>query len=403
MVVRAVLLFSMVYRKILWHIACAGCGGMHADMTNNHQFSIACRFSIGLLAVTGLAIAQDQTPHPWRSVNDPPPAADQTVTSGPDQGSYGQNQAQSQGFPADQQVPAPPPLNSQQGAQPPYNTPYNNGPAPAPLAAVPAQLTINPGIYLTVRLNQSLSSDHNQVGDAFTGTLEQPVVIGGVVVARRGQIVSGHVTEAKKAGRVEGTSQLGVQLTELTLVDGQKEPIQTQMIVHSGPTSVGRDAAAIGGTTALGAAIGAGVGWGPGAAIGAGAGAAAGIIGVLLTRGHPTEIHPESVLMFRIESPVTFSTQQSPQAFQYVNPQQDYSPRPVLTQRPPAGGYGYGYGAPPPPPPAYGYAYPAPYPYPAYPYGYGYGYPVYGGVGVGVVIGPHYGYYGGYRGYYYRR
>ena len=123
----------------------------------------------------------------------------------------------------------------------------------------------------------------------FSATLEQPIVVDGFVVAQRGQTVSGRVTEAQKAGRVEGTSRLGVELTDLTFVDGQQASVHSQMINRTGPTSVGRDAAAIGGTTALGAIIGAGADWGRGAAIGAGAGAAAGIIGVLLTRGKPTD------------------------------------------------------------------------------------------------------------------
>ena len=57
--------------------------------------------------------------------------------------------------------------------------------------------------------------------------------------------VGGRVTEAQKAGRVQGTSRLGVQLTDLTLVDGDQVPIQSQLISRGGPTSVGRDAAAI--------------------------------------------------------------------------------------------------------------------------------------------------------------
>src|SRR5262249_55898421 len=150
----------------------------------------------------------------------------------------------------------------------------------------------------TVHVNQFLSSDHNQQGDAFFASLAEPIVVDGIVVAQRGQSVRGRVTEAVKAGRVEGTSRLGIELTGLTLVDGTQESIHSQMITHNGGTSTGRDAGAIAGTTALGAAIGAGVDWGRGAAIGAGAGAAAGILGVLLTRGEPTVLSPESLLTF---------------------------------------------------------------------------------------------------------
>jgi hypothetical protein len=168
------------------------------------------------------------------------------------------------------------------------------------------------------------------------------------------------------------------------------------MINRNGPTSNGRDAGAIAGTTALGAAIGAGVGWGTGAAIGAGAGAVVGIAGVLLTRGRPTIIYPESVLTFQTKAPVEIATDHAPQAFRFVGSQQDYGRGGAgYAQRPPAGGYA---GAPAP-------AYGAPG-YGAYAPGYLYGpayypYPYYWGPGFSVFVGPRFGYYGGfgYRGF----
>ena len=343
--------------------------------------NVVCRISIGMLALTGLAIAQDQTPHPWRAATDPS-VSDQAASDqrGPDQAPPPQGYAVDQAAPdqgAPNQAPASP-----DGPGP--QLPTNYGPANY---GVPPQLTIKQGTWTTVRTNQWLSSDRNQQGDTFTATLEQPMVVDGFVVAPRGSTVMGRVTEAKKAGRVEGTSRLGVELTGLTLADGQQVSIQSQMINRNGPTSVGRDAAAIGGTTALGAIVGAGAAGGRGAAIGAGAGAAAGIIGVLLTRGRPTLIYPESVLTFQVTAPVTISTEHAPQAFQYVNTQQPYlsqqrQPAPYRAAAPPPQPYaGYGSG--------YGYGYP-------YPYAYGYPYPYYGGFG--VFIGPRYGFYGGYRG-----
>jgi hypothetical protein len=184
---------------------------------------------------------------------------------------------------------------------------------------------------------------------------------------------------------VEGTSRLGVELTDLTFVDGQQAPVDSQMINRNGSTSTGRDAAAIGTTTALGAIIGAGAGDGRGAAIGAGAGAAAGIIGVLLTRGRPSVIYPESVLTFRIEAAVTIATDRAPQAFRYADPR-DYRREPAISSRPLAG-YAPGPGYAAAPDPAYAYAYPAPY--------YS---------GFSLYVGPSYGYfYGrGYRGGYRR-
>jgi hypothetical protein len=124
--------------------------------------------------------------------------------------------------------------------------------------------------------------------------------------------------ETKKAGRVHGVSRLGITLTHLTLVDGQTVAIQSQLLVHNGPTSRGRDAAAIAGTAGVGAAIGAAVDGGTGAAVGAAAGAAAGTIGVLLTRGDPTSIAPETLLTFQVTSQVQIETSYAPEAFRFA-------------------------------------------------------------------------------------
>lgn len=266
-----------------------------------------------------------------------------------------------------------PPPNYQGGYPGGYQGNYQ--PAPPP----PAQITIPAGTFLTVRLNQALSSDRNHQGDGFSATLAKPLVVDGWVVADRGQTIAGRVSDAKKAGRIEGTSSLGVELTDLTLIDGQPEQVHTQLVNRSGGTTVGRDVAAVGSTTAVGAAAGAVADLGRGAAIGAGAGAGVGIIGVLLTRGRPTILYPEQLLTFRIDTPITVNTTRAPQAFRPVGPGDYEQPpnRPVMA-RPPYPAYPGYYGAPYAP---YGYA---------YPYGYGY-YPYYWGPSIGLRFGGFYG------------
>lgn len=248
---------------------------------------------------------------------------------------------------------------------------------PSAARPVPPVLAIAPGTFLTIRVNQELSSDRNQQGDAFSAVLVKPVVVDGVVVADRGQVIQGRVSDAQKAGRGKGTSRLGLELTDMTLVDGHQVPVRTQLVSRNGSTSVGRDATAIAATTAVGAAIGAAAGLGEGAAIGAGAGAAAGILGVLLTRGHPTQVYPEQVLTFRLENPVMISTERAPQAFRDVNPgdYQQPSDEPRLRPRPVS------------PPPYFGS------------YGGPWGYPYYGGPSIGLGFG-YGGFYGGSRGFY---
>lgn len=332
------------------------------------------RVTVGLLAGAALMLAQDpaNTPLPpdasqqqntapggrWRRVGEPPQTQQAANPSNPGEG---------------------PELGDPQNQPAESNRPPDNQGEPSNYV-LPSRLIIQPGTYVTVRLNQALSSDVNQPGDAFTATLVRPVVVDGVIVAQRGQTLGGRVVEAKKAGRVEGVARLGIQLTDLPLVDGQQIPIQAQLISRSGGTSTGRDAGAIAGTTAAGAAIGAAVNGGVGAGVGAAAGVVASTIGVLLTRGHASVIYPETVLTFRVEAPINVSTERAPQAFRLVQPG-DYDRPPQMQTRmgpPPANGGCAGYGcAAPPPPYYYGYGpgyYPGYYPYwgPTFAFSYGF-------------------------------
>src|ERR1700694_573562 len=172
---------------------------------NTRWGKIALAFGISVLA-SGLTWAQDQQPQ----------AAD------PGQGGWRQL------APNEQADAAPPAFDPAQSNRPPMGS-----------------LTVPPGTLLTVRITQPLSSDHNQRGDGFTAVLQQPLVVDALVVARRGQTVVGTVTEAMKAGRAKGVSHLGIELGQLTLVDGQQVAVKTNLLDRRGDTSVGRDAAAI--------------------------------------------------------------------------------------------------------------------------------------------------------------
>lgn len=317
-------------------------------MTDRYRRYSRVRFAgLALLAVPGLLFAQDQA-------DGPPPPYSQPQTSA----------AQGGGRRVDETPPNPgstmpqrrapaEPAYSGSGSFDQYGQPVQRDPrmteAPPVQMPVPAQLTIKQGAFVTVRVDQPLSSDRNEQGDTFSATLARPLVVDGVVVAERGQSLSGRVMETQKAGRVQGVSRLAVELTDLSLVDGQRLSIQTQLISRSGPTSEGRDAGAIASTTVTGAAVGAAADWGRGAAIGAGVGAAAGVVGVLLTRGRQTVIFPESVLTFRIDAPVTISTERAPQVFRWVE-REDYDRPDELQTRPAPMRAGCGpYGCTPPP------------------------------------------------------
>lgn len=312
---------------------------------------------IAVVFATAASLALAQTPE-WRHMGDPAPAPagqqaqDQTQPAAPEQQQNPEPVAQpdAEGQPA--AAPAPQMVPAAQSNRPAYG--------------LPAELTVKPGTYVLVRINQALSTAHNQVGDPFTATLMQPLVVDGVVVAHRGQTVYGRVAEVEKQ-HSNKPSRLKLELTSFTLADGTQVAAQTQLVTRQGGTTpAGVQAGTVAGTTVAGAAVGAAADWGQGAAIGAGVGAAAGIVGVLLTRNHPTVIYPETALTFQVTAPFAISTTRAPQAFRYVGPEDYAGPAMQMSagprrMAPPANYYGPGYGYPYPY--YYGYSYPFGYPY----------------------------------------
>jgi len=211
------------------------------------------------------------------------------------------------------EVTPPPPQPS-----PVVNTPIATAPPPAPVVErapepveppapppPPRQATLKAGMLVPVRLLETISSDKNHPGDTFTATLDAPLVVDGLVLAERGARVEGKVVESQQAGRVKGLASIALELTRLSLSDGQHVEISTDSFTKMGPESKGADAAKIGGGAALGAIIGAVAGGGKGAAIGAGVGGAAGTGTVLATRGKSATLPIETKISFRINNLVT--------------------------------------------------------------------------------------------------
>ncbi len=195
--------------------------------------------------------------------------------------------------------PSPDPAPAQAALNPPAGTET----APPP-PRVPHSVTIPAGTLISVRLAETLSTEKNQPGDAFSATLDQPLVIDGFAIAERGARIRGKVLEADRAGRIKGVAMLAVALTSLHTADGQDIELATERFVKEGPTSKGDDAKKVGVGAALGAAIGAIAGGGKGAAIGAGVGGAAGAGTVAATRGKASELPVETRMSFRLQEAI---------------------------------------------------------------------------------------------------
>lgn len=205
-------------------------------------------------------------------------------------------------------APAPQPQPSAEPVAPAPREPENVTPPPPP-PPQPRQVTLNAGLLLPVRLIDGLSSERNNPGDNFTGTLDQPLKVDDLVIAERGARVEGRVVAADRGSKVKGESSLSVELTRVHLSDGQTISIHTESFEKRSEANHSTDAAKVGGGAVIGAVIGAIAGGGKGAAIGAGAGGGIGAGDVLLTR-KPATLPSETRITFRLSAPMTVTERQ---------------------------------------------------------------------------------------------
>ena len=170
--------------------------------------------------------------------------------------------------------------------------------SPPPTATLPA------GTAIKVRTTTALSTKTAKDGATFTATLAEPLIVDGKEVAPKGAEVGGVVVRSDEGGRVKGVASLTVRLSRLH-APGEAVAIETSTLSQTARATKKNDAVKIGIGAGVGAAIGAIAGGGDGAAIGAASGAGAGTGVVLATRGEPAVIGAESLLTFRLTSPVT--------------------------------------------------------------------------------------------------
>lgn len=171
-------------------------------------------------------------------------------------------------------------------------------------APKPAPVSLPAGTELRVSLLDRLSSDDNQTGDKFSGTLEEPIVLNSKQVVPKYAKVQGKIDKAVKSGRLKQRAELWVTLTALE-VGGKSYTISTSTAGEKEGSKTKRDVILIGGGAGAGAAIGGATGGGKGAGIGAAIGAGAGTAAAALTGKRDIVYPPETVVLFRLSDPVT--------------------------------------------------------------------------------------------------
>jgi hypothetical protein len=166
------------------------------------------------------------------------------------------------------------------------------------------KITVPAGTRILIRMADSIDSSKQRTGYRFNGSLETNLQANNVVVAPRGTPVFGRLASASSAGKMSGSSQLGLELTDI-VINGTSYPLLTGMYEIKGSGEGSKTARKVVGGAGLGALIGGIAGGGKGAGIGALAGAGAGTAVAATKKGQQISISSESLIEFQLTQPVT--------------------------------------------------------------------------------------------------
>lgn len=164
------------------------------------------------------------------------------------------------------------------------------------------------GTSIDVRTNEAINVKEVSDGRTFTGVVDKDVL------GANGQVAIPRGSNAQLVVRRVSDNEMAVDLDSIN-VNGRRYVVGTAATApvtsDSEKDGVGKNKRTgkyVGGGAALGAIIGAVAGGGKGAAIGAITGAAAGAGAQVLTRGKTVNVPSETVLSFRLNSPLSVGT-----------------------------------------------------------------------------------------------
>src|SRR5215471_1008520 len=88
------------------------------------------------------------------------------------------------------------------------------------------RVTVPAGTRILIRTIDPVDSSKNKAGYRFTASLETNLQAEDMVVAPRGTSVYGRLAQASSAGRMSGSSQLTLELTDI-VINGNAIPLLT--------------------------------------------------------------------------------------------------------------------------------------------------------------------------------
>jgi hypothetical protein len=172
--------------------------------------------------------------------------------------------------------------------------------AVSPAAQNTKTINVPAGTRILIRTIDPIDSSKQQAGYRFTASLETNLQADNVVIAPRGTKIYGRLASAESAGRMSGSSELTLELTDI-MINGTAYPLLTSTYEVKGQGEGKKTARKVVGGAGLGALIGGIAGGGKGAGIGALAGAGAGTAVAATKKGQQLSIPSETLLEFRLQ------------------------------------------------------------------------------------------------------
>jgi len=228
-------------------------------------------------------------------------ASDSLLAASPVEPPQG-NMTPSQDYQQQQQAPdnTPPPATTPATTKPKTTKPaVKHTPAPSnPGVSIPA------GTALKIAVNAQITSETAQPGDAWQGTIAEPLIIGTAAPIPAGSIVHGVVKAVKPAAKGD-RAMLQLAITSVE-VNGKSHALAATGEEMTAGSTRTRNVGAVAGGAAAGALIGKAIGGsGKGALIGALAGGAASGAAVAASKGYQVVVKEGAQMSFTVDEAVT--------------------------------------------------------------------------------------------------
>jgi hypothetical protein len=195
------------------------------------------------------------------------------------------------------------------------------------LASVLTAQTSSPvpaGTTLMVRLDTTLATFSNRVGDPFQAKVTQAVVVNGSTLIPVGATVEGRVTKVNEPRRISGKPTIGILPEAVILPTGERYYLDATLVdtnikgtdvsaegQFKGTGHDRRDTLEVGGGTAGGMLVGGLIGGGPGILIGGAVGAGATTVH-WLTKHRSATLPAGTELTLELNRPMAMGTAATP-------------------------------------------------------------------------------------------